>query len=312
MEATQPLKPNHDVATPDEKSNGVVNHFLSVDIKKRLSALKALQPILEAVIAKPGSAASDELKKKTVSELLLTSSKHLPQLTELVSAEGAWATAMTAHVLNGIVCTSWKNRNTSDISETLSLLTSLASTREFKSFSAEIGSLDWNHRINDPLDGISAMRITAMDASYKFIENVREFDFYQDDHSELIARLLKLTHQLAFSCEDDVRSIAPSAAIRFRQSLLNRASAIVSAEYERIAMFNKTRLAELKVSNPVKFDLAKAELKKGGIESVMAVIEKYSKSSFAALVAAADTYTEMLTQYGVEHSSVERDKTQGA
>lgn len=285
-----------------------VNHFLSLDIKKRLSALKALQPILEAVIAKPGTASSDAMKKKVVSELLTTSGKHLPAMAELVSAEGPWATAMTAHILNGMVCDAWKNRDTSDISDSIQLLTAVAGMREFKSFSVEIGALDWNHRINDPLDGISAMRLTAMDASQRFIENVRQFDFYQEDHAELIARLLKLTHKLAFSGEDDVRSIAPSAAIGYRQSLLNRASAIVSAEYERIARFNKGRLNELMSTNVVKFEAAKNDLKKGGIETVMTVVEKYSQSSYAALIAAADSYAEMLAQYGNDQPNAEKDK----
>ncbi|MDO8728563.1 MAG: hypothetical protein Q7K26_01580 [bacterium] len=327
MEATQSVNSMdanttssaNDVGKSDDNSSTLPttkaatdNHFLSLDIKKRLSALKALQPILEAVIAKPGTASSDALKKKIVSELLTTSGKHLPAMAELVSAEGPWATAMTANILNGMVCDAWKNRNSSDISDSIALLTAVAGMREFKSFSVEIGALDWNHRINDPLDGISAMRLTAMDASQRFIDNVREFDFFQEDHAELIARLLKLTHKLAFSSEDDVRSIAPSAAIGYRQSLLNRASAIVSAEYERIARFNKGRLDDLASTNVAKFDAAKNDLKKGGIETVMTVVEKYSQSSYAALIAAADSYAEMLTQYGNDQPNAEKDKNKGA
>lgn len=287
--------------------------FASADIKKRLSALKALQPIMESVIANPGSGASSEDKSRIVARLMASSHKHLPELTSLVSAEGPWATAMVASVLNGMVTNAWKKRSTSSIDDSMALLSEISKTPEFRSFSQEIGSLDWNRQINDPLDGISAMRLTAMNASQKFIDNIRVFDFLQEDHSELVGCLLKLSHKLAFSVENEVRKMPPYLAISYRQSMLDRASSIVSAEYDRIACFNKKRLEDmLQSADSIKYEATKASMKKGGMEGIMKIIERYATSSFGSLLAATDSYVEMLDQYGSQHTQKNDIESKGA
>lgn len=272
------------------------------EAKKRLNAFKALGPLLEAVIADPGTGASHESKSECVGRLLASTHKHLPEVAGLVGADSAWSVALVASLLNTMAKDSWRSRRSPEISEAIGLLREVAATRSFVTFSQEIGALDWNHQINDPLDGITAMRITALNASKRFIECVEKFDFMQEDKSEIISRLLALSHKLAFSVEDEVRNMSPHIAINWRRSLLDRASAIVGAEYDRIADFNLNKLESMLGNKETqRYENFKSKMAHD-FDSVLGVIEKYAQMSFATLLKSSNAYMDMLNKIDLDQS----------
>lgn len=274
------------------------------DAKRFLAGLKALAPIMEAVIANPGTFADGGTKAQAVGALLRASNEHLLPLAELVGADSPWAMSHVATVLNELVCHNWRTHGDADVSRSMELLTSLVGTRDFNAFVKGIGDLNWHRNIDSPLDAIIALKTTALGAARKLMASVDRFSFYQPDCSELVEKLLALSERLASSEDPHSNKVAPTIALNWRRSLLDRASDIVCAEYDRFANFNLQKMTELAASHPEKMEARKKELQRNFLSKVLPQIEKQAAMSFSTLVKSTNTYIQNI-------ESVSQD-TQGA